>query len=137
MLVRPFEHWFSWLNMILGLGLLVEPILTQSVIHVYLLPWYLYTLIGGLLFLAGAASIIGLQWPRRSLSYGWALERTGWLLSAGAWLISAVVIAAVSPFMFVGFTLALTMVGVSALRWWLLDTVEKRTRADTAELGVV
>lgn len=126
--VRPWEHDIAAFNVVLGLVLLAEATPFLTLIGAYTLPPVVYGASGALLTVGGALCLAGLQWPRRSISIGWAVERTGCIAAAGGWVTVAIVLVAFDPIMIPGLILSLFMATGFGLRWRLLGLVEDDAR---------
>lgn len=126
--VRPWEHDIAGFNVLLGTLLLVEATPWVRLLGVYALPTVIYAAAGALLAGGGLAALAGLQWPRRSISVGWAVERFGWLSTAAGWVAIGAVLLNVDPLMVPGIILAAFLAAGAALRWRLLGHVEDEAR---------
>lgn len=132
-LLRPLEHVFAGFSVIIGGVLLVNLVVPGPLVGIYRLPDIVYFIVGSLVASGGLAVLLGLQWPRVTISTGWSIERAGWIVHGTGWAGATIVLLNLEPVMVFGVITGTALSTASLLRFLLLRTVEKQARQDTGK----
>lgn len=130
---RPGEHFASAFSIIVGAVLLASTTGTTPFIGIDRLGLPVYITLGILLIGGGGAALIGIQWPRESISVGWVIERVGCIVCASGWAAATVVLTQVRPLMFFGLLVCGFLSMFYVFRFRLLNRVELQAREDTGK----
>lgn len=120
-------------SVIIGIILVANVAVPEPIVGIYRLPEIVYCIVGALVSLGGLTVLVGLQWPRTTISTGWSIERAGWIVHGSGWAGATLVLCNLQPVMLFGVITGTALAAASALRFLLLRTVEKQARHDTGK----